>query len=253
MSTQNDFLTIAVNSSNSASSQNSNTMLQTAYSALSSYQTNGYPNLAIVPAQQFNKSMRQFSVMAYILAQFVCDEMNVDAIDDGNPTTIATLLLNFKSAVNKASQFPSSTRMPFAQESAPTGWTQDVTDTATNRMIRVVNDGTGNATGGSDDPTVMDVVPSHAHTFTTGIQSADHTHIDPGHSHTTIANPFTAVYVAGSGDAISNATGGSNTSTTSVSLSNQTTSHTHGGIVNGNASASNWTPRYLNMIIGIKS
>lgn len=45
--------------------------------------------------------------------------------------------------------FPAGTKMPFAQAAAPTGWTQDTTDSATNRMLRVVNTAGGGVGGSS--------------------------------------------------------------------------------------------------------
>ena len=86
-------------------------------------------------------------------------------------------------AGNVTNPFPSGTRLVFAQASAPTGWTQDVSDTANNRMLRVVNT-TGGGIGGSSDPTLMNVVPSHTHTVsssgTTGTESVGHTHTFSG-------------------------------------------------------------------------
>lgn len=98
--------------------------------------------------------------------------------------------------------FAAGTRLTFAQASAPTGWTQDTTDTANNRMIRVVNSA-GGGTGGVNDPILMNVVPTHTHGFTTGANNVDHVHYvaattgaentghthgisDPGHYHTFI-------------------------------------------------------------------
>ncbi|MEQ1636722.1 MAG: phage tail protein [Methylococcales bacterium] len=133
-------------------------------------------------------------------------------------------------AVHKAEQnphpvyasFAAGTRLLFAQAAAPTGWVQVTDATLHNRMLRVVNTATGGAVGGTNDPTVMNVVPSHTHTFSasgntglegahthgfagttsaSGAQSANHTHtVDPAvvattsdsHSHT-----YTDAYYSG--------------------------------------------------------
>ena len=86
--------------------------------------------------------------------------------------------------------FPQGTRMLFAQAAAPTGWTQDTSDKANHRMLRVTTE-TGWHSGGTDDCTKMDKVPTHTHevgttinnrnhrhhlTLTSGIQSIDHQH-----------------------------------------------------------------------------
>lgn len=104
-----------------------------------------------------------------------------------NSTKIATTAF-VNTAVSNA--FPSGTRLVFAQASAPTGWTQDTSDTANNRMMRVVNT-TGGGVGGSYDPTVMNVVPSHTHGWSanTGTESNGHVHTgttdytDTNHTH----------------------------------------------------------------------
>lgn len=94
-------------------------------------------------------------------------------------------------------QFAAGTRLVFAQASAPAGWTQDTTDAANNRLLRVVSTA-GGGSGGSHSPILNNVVPSHTHGFSTGNQSVDHTHYtttggasanhthsigDPGHAH----------------------------------------------------------------------
>ena len=202
-----------------------------------------------------------------------------------NSTNIATTAF-VTTAVSNA--FPSGTRVLFSQASAPTGWTQDTSDTANNRMIRVVNT-TGGGVGGSSDPTINNVVSSHSHTlsaggtstvnldhahnqqgsFNTGTESASHTHIDAGHNHSlpgvfysSSPNGFSGA--GGAGQTV-NATGtgyanlGTETATHyhGVSISGATTamsananhSHTLTGSTDGNASAANWTPRYNNVII----
>lgn len=75
----------------------------------------------------------------------------------------------------KVDSFPSGTQLLFANSSAPPGWTQVTSDAASDRMIHVVNTA-GGGYAGSNSPTVMDVVPSHTHGFTTGAENQAHFH-----------------------------------------------------------------------------
>lgn len=147
--------------------------------------------------------------------------------------------------------FPSGTRMPFAQAAAPTGWTQDVTDNANNRMLRVVNTA-GNGVGGSASPILNNVVSSHAHTFTGNAMGA-HSHSDAGHAHTLIGGVY-----AGNGSVIAGYGGGAGsflTSSTNTGFANisSVSAGTPSGSISANGSASDWTPRYINMIICSKN
>ena len=137
--------------------------------------------------------------------------------------------------------FVSGTRMPFAQAAAPTGWTQDTSDNANNRMLRVVNTA-GNGVGGSDSPIVNSTtMVAHTHTFT----GTAHTHTDSGHAHNfgggvPIAIAGSALNLAGTPNSqvISGVqTGFAAISTVTATGSNSTTS----GV--------SWTPRYIDMII----
>jgi hypothetical protein len=151
----------------------------------------------------------------------------------GVTSSIQTQLNNLKAVI------PSGTRLLFSQAAAPVGWTQDVSDTADNRMLRVVKTA-GGGTGGSHSPILMNVVPAHTHPFTTGGVSADHTHgfVDS----TPTFNASARVDGASSGylDAPTNV----NKNTAGMSAD-----HTHSGDTNNNTGASNWTPRYNNIII----
>lgn len=141
--------------------------------------------------------------------------------------------------------FASGTRMPFAQAAAPTGWTQDITDNATNRMLRVVNTA-GNGVGGSDSPIVNSTtMVAHTHTFT----GVAHTHTDSGHSHTqrgqnALSGGFTPVLA--SGTATVNAD--TNTANASAVISSTTATGT-----NSTTTGVSWTPRYIDMIICSKN
>jgi hypothetical protein len=168
-----------------------------------------------------------------------------------NTTQLAT------TAFVLANNFPSGTRLTFAQAAAPTFWTQDTSDTANNRMLRVVNS-TGGGVGGSADPTVMNVVPSHTHTFTSGTMNSNTSHshgvYDPGHAHG-LENVIDH-YGYGSSFGVrgdypvppADVTNSTNGATTNISIYATNIDHTHSGTTNNN-SGSNWTPRYVNLII----
>jgi len=150
------------------------------------------------------------------------------------------------------SEFASGTRLTFVQASAPTGWTQDTSDTATNRMFVTTNTGgTGNTTGGSSSPILNNVVPAHTHNITTGTESASHTHNDSGHVHG--VQPWGGN--SGGGGTIQNINNSSlsgatqNTNTGYAALGTETATHVHSGTTDNGSSQTNWTPRYVYMLI----
>jgi len=189
-----------------------------------------------------------------------------------------------------SSYIPAGTRLVFAQAAAPTGWTQDTSDTANNRMMRVVNT-TGGGVGGSSDPTLMNVVPIHTHGFsgTTATENAAHNHTwgsssttgtmnsntshshgvsDPGHAHS-VGGTFQA-YGNPNISSVLTQIGNSSTGAAATNISIQTTgidhthnfslsgttsneqqnhAHTYSGSTDNGSSQTNWTPRYVNLII----
>ena len=88
MTAQQDFLPYAVGSSANVLSQND-------YAALTSLLLNGLQS-GIVPSNELNKILRQPSIMASVLGQFIVQTTGQPAIDDG---TTATLLANFTTGV----------------------------------------------------------------------------------------------------------------------------------------------------------
>jgi hypothetical protein len=168
-----------------------------------------------------------------------------------NTTQLAT------TAFVLANNFPSGTRLVFNQAAAPTFWTQDTSDTANNRMMRVVNTA-GGGVGGSYDPTVMNVVPYHTHGFTTGGMNGANPHGhgggDYGHNHSPGSGdrfladngpellkggpdlPFTRYPTTAIGYA-------------QIYINNSDINHSHSGGTDGGSSQTNWTPRYVNLII----
>ena len=156
---------------------------------------------------------------------------------------------------------PTGTRVPFHMASAPTGWTQDTTDVANNRMLRFVNS-TGGGSGGSYDPTVNSVLPAHTHTFTTGTVSADHSHGDTGsHTHNYTTCSMSGYNHAHSGDGGILAPNSAATSGGPVGVSSgnsyhfggSSSDHTHSGTTAAPTTVSNWTPRYTDLIVCSKN
>jgi hypothetical protein len=129
--------------------------------------------------------------------------------------------------------FPVGTRMAFFQASAPLGWTQHTG--YANHMMRIVS-GTGGGSGGIDSPILNNVVPSHTHTFTTGNESAQHTH-----SYNAPDAPGGLYAVGGFTAAVQSFTA----SVTGV----ESATHTHSGTVNANGSAADWSPLYMDWIL----
>ena len=203
-----------------------------------------------------------------------------------NTTQIASTAF-VTTAVNNA--FPSGTKLMFAQAAAPTGWTQITDDSATNRMLRVVNT-TGAGIGGTASPILNNVVPSHTHGYSgnTGGFSNDHTHYTSGttggmngnnpHSHTGgdygHAHTGGPAYVGNSAQAQGgpSASYSSNTGTgyaniyinaTDINHSHnwgntsggQSANHTHAfsGTTDNGSSQTNWAPRYIDMILCSKN
>jgi hypothetical protein len=95
MAIENDFLPFAVGSG-------ANVLSQSAYAALTAIIQNGYQS-GIANSSQMNKTWRQSSIMASVLAQFIVQQTGQPAIDDG---TTATLLENLTAAVGAQSVVP---------------------------------------------------------------------------------------------------------------------------------------------------
>ncbi|TDK65966.1 phage tail protein [Sapientia aquatica] len=211
---------------------------------------------------------------------------------DENPNEVPYYVLGVKAGVfegtlftlgdllrSKEDRFPPGTRIPFAQNWAPTGWFTVQDDSTNNRMLKVVHGGGGD-TGGYHDPVVNNVVPAHTHWFRTGHVSNDHTHGigDPGHSHGVydpghdhqFGLPTSSDYYTGYGanyvytvgpprQFVNGMTGRKIGSTqTGIGIIGNTTgiwtggissNHTHDGATDNGSSQTNWEPRYINLII----
>lgn len=211
-----------------------------------------------------NKAMRQVSAVASGVAQFIADNQSSNVTDSLSAQNIADYLsIGIKNAA-----FPSGTRLMFAQSSAPTGWTQVTNEDANNRMLRVVS-GPGGSTNGTHSPIINNVVPSHTHSFITGVESAPHNH--PASS-SGQSNDHTHKYVTPfrrfSGDSdrggsfslwsIDNTEyydtdGTSSDHTHVITVSNNTQTHTHSGSTDSGSSQTSWEPRYIDMILCSKT
>lgn len=139
--------------------------------------------------------------------------------------------------------FPSGTRLIFAQDAAPTGWTKDTTN-YNNHALRVVT-GTAGTTGGTVDFTTA--FASQAVTGTVGTSGAttlSESQI-PSHTHGLPRNACggnTALFYSG-GDGVFNVNSGS---------TGGGGSHTHsGGTFTG--TAINLAVKYLNVITATKN
>ena len=175
----------------------------------------------------------------------------------------AVLKASFPGMIGVHKAFPSGTRMPFAQATAPTGWTQDTTDAADNRMLRVVKTG-GGGTAGSHSPILNNVVPSHTHNFTTLNENVGHSHSgntggqSNDHNHGYSQPSFDFVTDFAVGVSVSRATTGATTGGASADHSHsfttgdRSTPHNHSGTTDNGSSSTNWTPRYIDLIICAK-
>lgn len=184
-----------------------------------------------------------------------------------NNTQLATTAF-VQTAIGAAQAFPSGTKMIFCQAAAPTGWTQDVSDNANNRMFRAVNTA-GGGVGGTHSPILNNVVPAHTHGITTGTESVDHSHsgttgtVSSDHSHSIAVSGaddnnhtgnFNGVADSDAGQTTSRTTGGiSANHTHGFSTGGRSAAHTHSGTTDNGSSQTNWTPRYIDTIICTKN
>jgi hypothetical protein len=164
----------------------------------------------------------------------------------------------------------------FTQSAAPTSWTRVTTDTANNRMLRVISSGTGGGVGGSASPILNSVVPSHTHGFSTGNVSSGHVHsgntgnVSANHDHentnyaTTGQLGFPSVgwgvqlfvggtLVFGSGTGELRTGNISANHTHGFTTGGASANHTHSGTTDNGSSQTNWAPRYVNLLLCSKN
>jgi hypothetical protein len=185
--------------------------------------------------------------------------------------------------INRGS-VPAGAIMPFYMATPPVGWSRTAGLTQTFGLRIVPSATNGGTFGGTDDPILNDKVPTHTHGFsaTTAGNSADHSHSfsavsglmnqNNSHSHSVSdsGHAHSGQVVFGAGSGLAGGSGatfgtmgssGSNigiaptdtnhTHNVSGSTSGASQSHTHSlsGTTVGNASAANWEPRYLDLIL----
>jgi hypothetical protein len=161
---------------------------------------------------------------------------------------------------------PTGSIMTFLQAASPTSWTRVTSDSADNRMLRVVNSGNGGGVGGSASPILNNVVPTHTHGFTTGNVSSDHSHGvgDPGHTHTLYSdrNDQGGFHAQGNvsghvGARFNRRFDGSTfwieAAGTGVFLGGISANHTHSGTTDNGSSQTNWAPRYIDTLLCSKN
>lgn len=214
------------------------------------------------------------NLTSYAQASYAQSNTNTSSINSLNTyATSSYAQANTATTTAVNATFPSGTKLAFAQASAPTGWTQDVSDNSDNRMFRVVKTA-GGGVGGSHSPILNNVVPSHTHGMTTGTESVDHSHsgttgtVSSDHAHVFGGDDQVAsqggfgVDSYFSYDAVSNTSGGgvrmytygiTANHTHGFSTGGRSAAHTHSGTTDNGSSQTNWTPRYIDMIVCAKN
>lgn len=176
-----------------------------------------------------------------------------------NPVTATAEQLN-------SGGVPIGSVMIFYQSAPPTGWKRTTIDAT--RALRVVATATaGGGSGGADDPVLNDKVPSHAHpiNITSGAMNANATHTHGASASSAGAHQhFSGVWNAQKADIAAN--GGSASGVSSggafytdsqgahahtISVGAVSVEHSHNvvGDTQANASAANWVPRYIDVIV----
>lgn len=166
-------------------------------------------------------------------ARTAADGAEVTARNAAITAAVAVETANRTSAI--AAVIPAGTRIIFAQAAPPAGFT--LVTTETDRMLRLVNS-TGGGIGGSHSPILMNVVPSHTHANTIS---------DPGHFHDQHQGQIGAGVTGVGGRYADGADAGESTLNTSTKTTGITITNV------ANAGASDWTPKYINVIIGQKT
>jgi len=143
--------------------------------------------------------------------------------DAGNPLKVSPT----QSSEVYMHAFPTGTKMAFYQAAAPLGWTQDITASLHDALLRTVTTG-GGVTGGTSGFVTAPLSITDAHALTVAEM--------PAHTHT-------------KGMSIG-AVGGGGTSNPSNSFAANT------GSTGGNAGHTHpitWTPKYVDLIMCVKS
>lgn len=179
----------------------------------------------------------------------------------GQPLLLSTDITQSAISAIIGSAFPSGTKLPFFQASAPTGWTID--NTHNDKAMRIVS--TGNFGSGSGGATVFSTAWTNGTTSTvapsgsTDAQSPTGTATGVGdHSHTYSGTTSTA-QVGAEDQTFSGATN-SHRHTFSGTTSNggahshsvTTTAHSHAVTTTGHNHTLSFTPAFINLIVASK-
>lgn len=169
-----------------AVSNGANVTSQDDYEALTTLSTGFSSGKA--SSAQVNKALRQGTVIASVLAQFIADNSGNDVLDNGDSeaigTSLTTALAGFmtNNSLYVDSVYPVGVVMFFAQNKNPNSLFPGTTWTyiGENKTIRLGNaDGTDIlSTGGADTISLATAnLPSHAHTFNATTSAAgSHNH-----------------------------------------------------------------------------
>lgn len=172
---ENDFKPFAVGAG-------ANVLTQEEWEALVALST-GF-TAGIARSGEINKALRQATVMASVLAQYIADTSGSDVLDDGD---VGTLVVKMKSAlatnINANCPFPVGATLQMGNDTNPatiypgTAWRDLVGDYSG----RVISIGPAMETGGSNDVTLSaDNLPDHKHKAGDqapgGVWSTDVTH-----------------------------------------------------------------------------
>jgi hypothetical protein len=234
----------------------------------SGYVQNGF-STGIARTDQYNKVMRQSSVMSAALAQFIAAKLSQDVRDSGGAASVTALQAQILAAMQSvaadatAALLPSGTPLLFPGIStAPVGWTKSTTHN--DKMLRIVSGTAGS--GGSaalssawtsvalsgtvaGHTLTVTEIPAHTHSGTTGGQSNTHTHAyEHGNVGTSGGSGGTDWY-SGYPTNTGNASADHTHSFTTNDGTGGGTSHSHGLTMD----AFTVTPAYVDAIICIKS
>ena len=146
-------------------------------------------------------------------------------------------------------EFEPGTGMAFYNASAPTGWTTSVINTG---LLMVVNGATtGGTQTGTDEPDVMDTVPSHNHGVTVVANNAPHSHralittnespgsFEKGIRVFDVQSPSTSFNTYQSADV-------------RAYIESSNANHTHSASSAPNAGGADWEPRVHHFVLGTK-
>ena len=171
---------------------------------------------------------------------------------------------------------PSGSVTIFRAAAAPTSWTRVTSDTANNRMLRLISSGAAGGLGGVATPILNNKIPAHTHGFTSGVVSTNHAHsgntgyvsADHTHQYDNFATTGQLGYpnvgyggnlfigqtvVLGFGQGSLPTNGFSANHFHGSSSGGNDTNHTHSGTTDNGSSQTDWAPRYVDTLLCSKN